>query len=42
MNVRHPLLIREIILQCLQFEITHTEIDELQDMMNRWVTKYEE
>jgi hypothetical protein len=32
---------QEIILRCLQFEITHAEIDELQAMVNKWVDDYE-
>lgn len=32
---------REIILRCLQFRITRPEIDELQVMVNKWVSDYE-
>ncbi|KAB5588211.1 Transposase family Tnp2 protein [Ceratobasidium theobromae] len=39
---KHLLLLREIILQCLQLRITTTEIDTLQLMVNEWVKKYEE
>lgn len=35
------LLLREIILACLQFEITAEEVDTLQDMINTWVIGYE-
>lgn len=33
---------REIILRCLQLEITRPEIDELQKMVNKWVGDYEQ
>ncbi|CAE6472142.1 unnamed protein product [Rhizoctonia solani] len=38
---KHLLLMREIILRCLQFEITHDEIDELEQMVYQWVLEYE-
>jgi hypothetical protein len=38
---RHLLLMREIILRCLQFEITRPEINEFQAMVNKWVGEYE-
>ncbi|KAG9079645.1 hypothetical protein FRC06_007605, partial [Ceratobasidium sp. 370] len=38
----HLLLIREVTVRCLQFKITAPEVDELQRMINQWVTEYEE
>ncbi|KAB5593712.1 Dynein heavy chain, cytoplasmic [Ceratobasidium theobromae] len=37
----HLLLMREIILRCLQLTITRPELDELQLMVNQWVADYE-
>ncbi|CAE7062528.1 unnamed protein product [Rhizoctonia solani] len=37
----HMLLMRDIIALSIQLEITHEEIDELQDMVNEWVADYE-
>ncbi|KAG8681414.1 hypothetical protein FRC08_015655 [Ceratobasidium sp. 394] len=39
---RHALLIREIVTRCTQYEITHEEINKLEETVNRFVTKYEE
>ncbi|CUA77659.1 hypothetical protein RSOLAG22IIIB_12749 [Rhizoctonia solani] len=38
----HLILMRNILALCLQFEITHADIDRLQDMINKWVADYEE
>ncbi|CUA71183.1 Dynein heavy chain, cytoplasmic [Rhizoctonia solani] len=38
---QHLLLMREIIICCLQFEITLAEVDKLQAMINQWVAEYE-
>jgi hypothetical protein len=38
---RHYLLGREIVIQCVQLQITNAEIDELEEMINRWVAEYE-
>ncbi|KAG9083533.1 hypothetical protein FS749_005958 [Ceratobasidium sp. UAMH 11750] len=38
----HMLLIREIIMRSLQLKITRAEVDELEDMINRWVAEYEQ
>jgi hypothetical protein len=35
------LLMREIFMRCLQFEITSAQIDELQEMTGTWVNDYE-
>jgi hypothetical protein len=32
---------RDIMALCLQFEITHADIDRLQEMINKWVIDYE-
>ncbi|KAG8680739.1 hypothetical protein FRC11_002071, partial [Ceratobasidium sp. 423] len=37
----HYLLMRDIILMVLQFEITHNELDELEQMINQWISEYE-
>ncbi|CAE7227515.1 unnamed protein product, partial [Rhizoctonia solani] len=38
----HYLLMRDIIGMVLQFEITYDELDELEQMVNQWVSQYEE
>ncbi|KAG8741316.1 hypothetical protein FRC10_003020, partial [Ceratobasidium sp. 414] len=38
---RHIILLREIIMRCLLFQITSAQIDELQVWINTWVTDYE-
>ncbi|KEP46533.1 transposase family Tnp2 protein, partial [Rhizoctonia solani 123E] len=38
---KHLLLMREIVLRCLQLEITHDEINELEQMVYQWVFEYE-
>ncbi|QRV81018.1 Transposase family tnp2 [Ceratobasidium sp. AG-Ba] len=38
---RHYLSMREIIIWCLQFEISNEEIDDLERMINQWVIDYE-
>ncbi|KAG9076255.1 hypothetical protein FS749_011990 [Ceratobasidium sp. UAMH 11750] len=38
----HMLLIREIIMRSLQLKITRAEVDELEEMINRWVAEYEQ
>ncbi|KAH7337925.1 hypothetical protein B0J17DRAFT_572184 [Rhizoctonia solani] len=37
----HLILMRDIMALCLQFEITHRDIDRLQEMVNQWVADYE-
>ncbi|CAE6541180.1 unnamed protein product [Rhizoctonia solani] len=37
----HLILMRDIMALCLQFEITHADIDRLQIMVNNWVADYE-
>jgi hypothetical protein len=39
--LRHFMLMREIFIWCLEFEITDEQIDELEIMINRWVMEYE-
>ncbi|KAG8705736.1 hypothetical protein FRC08_001487 [Ceratobasidium sp. 394] len=39
--IQHLLLLREIIMRCLQYEITSAQIDELQTWINTWVNDYE-
>ncbi|KAG8743020.1 hypothetical protein FRC10_000530 [Ceratobasidium sp. 414] len=38
---QHFLLMREIFLWCLEFKIMSNKIDELQEMVNKWVEDYE-
>ncbi|KAL5639602.1 hypothetical protein ACGC1H_006272 [Rhizoctonia solani] len=38
---KHFLLMRDIIALSIQLEITHQEIDRLQNMINEWVDEYE-
>jgi hypothetical protein len=38
---RHFLLMREIFIWCLEFEITSDQVDELENMVNEWVEEYE-
>ncbi|KAG8729570.1 hypothetical protein FRC10_003791 [Ceratobasidium sp. 414] len=38
---RHLILLREIVMRCLLFQITSAQIDELQTWINTWVTDYE-
>ncbi|KAG8730383.1 hypothetical protein FRC10_002754 [Ceratobasidium sp. 414] len=38
----HLLLLREIVLRCLQLQITSAQIDGLKVMVNQWITQYEE
>ncbi|QRV80568.1 Transposase family tnp2 [Ceratobasidium sp. AG-Ba] len=40
-NLRHYLSMREIVIWCLQFEISSDEVDELERMVNEWVVDYE-
>ncbi|KAG8737100.1 hypothetical protein FRC12_017271 [Ceratobasidium sp. 428] len=37
----HFLLMREIIIRCVQYNITVAEVNELEEMVNRWVAEYE-
>ncbi|KAG8749984.1 hypothetical protein FRC11_010871, partial [Ceratobasidium sp. 423] len=39
---KHFLLMCEIIILALQFELTYDDLDRLQDMINTWVVQYEE
>ena len=32
---------REIVLRCLELEITHEQVDALEQMVNEWVEDYE-
>ncbi|KAG9083055.1 hypothetical protein FS749_006340 [Ceratobasidium sp. UAMH 11750] len=38
---RHFLLMREIIILCIQIDVTAAEVDELERMVNQWVADYE-
>ncbi|KAG8685707.1 hypothetical protein FRC08_012953 [Ceratobasidium sp. 394] len=38
---KHALLLREIIMLCIQYEITTEEIDDLDKMVKSWVSDYE-
>jgi hypothetical protein len=40
-DCRHFMLMREIFIWCLEFEITDEQIDELEVMINNWVMEYE-
>ncbi|KAF8599003.1 hypothetical protein BDV93DRAFT_560783 [Ceratobasidium sp. AG-I] len=40
--VKHLLLLRKIIFYCLEFTITASEVDDLEDMIRQWVGEYEE
>jgi hypothetical protein len=37
----HYLLMRDIIIRSVQVNITDEQVDELEVMVNRWVTEYE-
>jgi hypothetical protein len=38
---RHFLAMREIVIWCLELEITHEQVDALEQMVNEWVGEYE-
>ncbi|KAG8728070.1 hypothetical protein FRC10_005363, partial [Ceratobasidium sp. 414] len=40
-HYEHFLDMREIVLSCLELEITHAQVDELERKVNEWVVEYE-